>query len=304
MEGLGEKFKAAREARGLTLEEAGRMTKIRPNRLAEIEVEDFANFPSLAYAKGFLVIYGKFLNVDVSQYLEAFEAPNAVTVDGYSYLQDNPGPAPSRPVIRATAPKPSLLPLVIGLAVLIIGFSLIKLFLNMQRIAPARADEPAAVATATPAPVDTSGPNALVAAPRPGAATAAPVQPAPTPAPVETATPPPAMAAESPAEEGAPEVRRAEPVNPSDLARFAATGSTEPVTEGAHRVEINPVRRTFVRVVVDGQTTAFERWITPGEGPFRFTGKRVTVRLSDPGGVEITKNGRPLGNDDSDVSVE
>ena len=49
------------------------MTKIRPARLQEIEEEDFSHFPSLAYAKGFLLIYGKFLDVDVTPYLEAFE---------------------------------------------------------------------------------------------------------------------------------------------------------------------------------------------------------------------------------------
>src|SRR3981081_821739 len=100
IEGLGKKFQEARLARGLTLDEAARMTKIRPSRLEEIEADDFSNFPSLAYAKGFLLIYGKFLDVDVSSYLEAFETSNAVTVDGYSYLQDNPPPKPTPVVVR------------------------------------------------------------------------------------------------------------------------------------------------------------------------------------------------------------
>ena len=72
------------------------MTKIRPSKLAEIEAEDFSHFPSLAYAKGFVLIYGKFLNVDVTPYLEAFETSEHMTVDGYSYLQDNPAPPPRR----------------------------------------------------------------------------------------------------------------------------------------------------------------------------------------------------------------
>src|SRR5204863_8074163 len=109
MEGLGKKLQEARLARGLTLDEAGRMTKIRPAQLQEIENEDFSEFSSLAYAKGFLLIYGKFLNVDVSPYLEAFEASDSITVDGYQYLQDNPVPKPIRPVItrrhRPSAPR-------------------------------------------------------------------------------------------------------------------------------------------------------------------------------------------------------
>src|SRR5436189_5509970 len=101
IEGLGKKFQEARRARNLTLDEAARMTKIRPARLAEIEADDFSQFPSLAYAKGFLLIYGKFLDVDVTPYLEAFEDSEHVTVDGYSYLQENPAPKQaSAPVVR------------------------------------------------------------------------------------------------------------------------------------------------------------------------------------------------------------
>ncbi len=59
------------------------MTKIRPARLAEIEADDFSQFPSLAYAKGFLLIYGKFLDVDVTPYLDAFEDSARVTVQSF-----------------------------------------------------------------------------------------------------------------------------------------------------------------------------------------------------------------------------
>ena len=37
--------------------------------------------------------------MDVSPYLEAFETSESVTVDGYSYLQDNPAPKPSRTTV-------------------------------------------------------------------------------------------------------------------------------------------------------------------------------------------------------------
>nr|MBA2430707.1 helix-turn-helix domain-containing protein [Chthoniobacterales bacterium] len=138
MEGLGEKFRKAREARNLTLEEAARMTKIRPAKLREIEAEDFSQFPSLAYAKGFLLIYGKFLNVDVSPYLEAFETSEQMTVDGYSYLQDNPAPAPRRTeVVRRpteSGKRSSLLPMVVGLVILFGGFALVRFLMDIQRI--------------------------------------------------------------------------------------------------------------------------------------------------------------------------
>src|ERR1700749_3234908 len=153
MEGLGKKLQEARLARGLTLDEAGRITKIRPAQLQEIENEDFSQLPSLTYAKGFLQIYGKFLDVDVSPYMEAFEGSDAVTVDGYSYLQDNPAPKPVRAAVvpRRSRPRPvapsggggggaggpvSMMPLVIGAAVIIVGYLGMKLLLNLQRLAP------------------------------------------------------------------------------------------------------------------------------------------------------------------------
>src|SRR5260370_3838553 len=99
IEGLGKKFQEARLARKLTIDEAARMTKIRPQRLAEIEADDFWQFPSLAYAKGFLLIYGKFLDVDVTPYLHAFERAESVTVDGYSYLPENERAQPTSPPV-------------------------------------------------------------------------------------------------------------------------------------------------------------------------------------------------------------
>src|SRR5262245_1990321 len=106
------------------------MTKIRPQRLAEIEGDDFSQFPSLAYAKGFLLIYGKFLDVDVTPYLDAFEDSESVTVDGYSYLQETERAKPvSAPVTRRRAAptgggsnRVSPMPLIVGIVVLVLGF--------------------------------------------------------------------------------------------------------------------------------------------------------------------------------------
>ena len=159
IEGLGKKFQEARLARNLTLEEAARMTKIRPQRLAEIEGDDFSQFPSLAYAKGFLLIYGKFLDVDVTPYLDAFDDSESVTVDGYSYLQENERAKPvSAPVARrrpaATGPsnRVSPVPLIVGIVVLVVGFLGMKFLLNVQRLAPGRGSSSAQTSsTATPA---------------------------------------------------------------------------------------------------------------------------------------------------------
>src|SRR5437764_8320024 len=157
MVGLGKQLHEAHLARGLTLEEAGRMTKIRPSQFQEIENEDFSQFPSLTYAKGFLLIYGKFLDVDVSPYLEAFETSETLTTDGYSYLQEASEPEPVRPVKvrRRSAPvssgggRSSIMPLIIGILVLVIGFTVMKWFLQMQRLKPRPTPAPGSSPIAT-----------------------------------------------------------------------------------------------------------------------------------------------------------
>jgi cytoskeleton protein RodZ len=224
MEGLGKKLQEARLARGLTLDEAGRLTKIRPAQLQEIENEDFSQFPSLTYAKGFLLIYGKFLDVDVSPYLEAFETSETLTTDGYSYLQDAPDPEPIRPVKmrRRNVPvsdgggRSSFIPLIIGIVVLVLGFTVMKWLLQMQRLKPRPTPPPGAspIATATVSDriIAPHAQPAETTAPLPTAET--PVAPSPT-ATVEATTP--VAPAPSSAE---PEVRRAEPVHPEDAAKI------------------------------------------------------------------------------------
>jgi cytoskeletal protein RodZ len=307
IEGLGKKFQEARQARNLTLDEAARMTKIRPTRLAEIEADDFSQFPSLAYAKGFLLIYGKFLDVDVTPYLDAFEDSERVTVDGYSYLQEN---QPTKPVSAPAVPRRpaprgrdriSPMPLIFGIVVLVIGFLLMQLILNVQRLAP-RKGESTAQTSPSASPVTGSKPVP------PGPASSAPntVASAPSIAPTESPAPTIARTAVAAAAPGEPEVRRAKPVTREDLTKTQETPNSSPVESGEqNRVAIRPLKRTYVRVIVgDGKgNPAFERWVSPADGAVEFRGKHVSIRVLDPDAVQITKNGKSLEDNDEDVTV-
>jgi cytoskeletal protein RodZ len=371
IEGLGKKFQDARLARGLTLDEAARLTKIRPSRLAEIEADDFSQFPSLAYAKGFLLIYGKFLDVDVTPYLDVFETSKDVTVDGYSYLQDQPAPKPRKvrpthaPTVRrqrVRGDRTSPLPIVIGIGVIIVGFILMRLIMNIQRISPHQmvgVPQPTAAESApSQAPVQQAPPR-QAQVPQPPPAQKVPVQTpppaqtlAPTAAPVAQApsrapSPPPAAVAEAPKKSAPPvatvapsiaipdavvpafananpaaktsaaptkepEVRRAEPVRPEDLAKAAATTQTTPAVQktseaqGPNQVAIKPLKKTYIKVVVDNesQQPAFERWISPSDGPVEFRGQKIAVRVLDRDAIQIKKNGKPVAGGDEDVTVE
>jgi cytoskeleton protein RodZ len=311
IEGLGKKFQEARRARDLTLDEAARMTKIRPARLAEIEADDFSQFPSLAYAKGFLLIYGKFLDVDVTPYLDAFEDSERVTVDGYSYLQDNPPPKPvSAPVVRrraaASRDRVSPMPLVVGILVLVIGFLAMKFILNLQRLSPGRAEPVAQISPSVASPpTSTAPPPATAETPARNVASAPattpPLSPVPTIAPTAAAV---SAARSAPTE---PEVRKAKPVLPGDLAKPTEEANSSPAeSSGQNRVAIRPLKRTYLRVTVDDQseTPTFERWVSPADGTVEFRGNHVSIRVLEPDAVQIMKNGKALEEDDEDVTLD
>ena len=307
IEGLGKKFQEARLARNLTLDEAARMTKIRPARLAEIEADDFSQFPSLAYAKGFLLIYGKFLDVDVTPYLDAFEDSERMTVDGYSYLQENRPEKPiSAPVVRRRRPtttspqRISPMPLIFGVLVLVVGFSVMKLILNVRRLAPGQAESTAQVSpSASP-----------VSSPKTGQPTTTETSPssvasAPTVAPTASVGPTVVRKAVA-AAPSEPEVRKAKPVRPEDVAQAPPQTNSSPAETGEqNRVAIRPLKRTYVKVTVGGNdgSPAFERWVSPTDGPVEFRGKHVSIRVLDPDAVQITKNGKALEDGDEDVTV-
>jgi cytoskeleton protein RodZ len=312
IEGLGRKFQEARKARNLSLEEAARLTRIRQSRLAEIEADDFSNFPSLAYAKGFLQIYGKFLEVDVSPYLDAFETSGHITVDGYSYLQDAPAAKARRtPVARRTEnARPSLVPFLIGIAILVAGFWFLRFISNLQRIAPR---PPEAAASATPSP---TAAVATIVAPRAQpvepparvAATTPPLKPTSTIAAPPSTPVPTAVAVETPVLPAPravePEVRRAVPVRPEEVA--AAQANNEGIdAEGPNRIDIKPLKKTYMQVTIDDDPTkpAFERWVSPSDGTVEFRGHRFSVHVLDREAVQIRKNGKIVSNGDTDLRI-
>ena len=72
MIGLGRILAEAREARGLSLEEVERDTRISRRYLVALEDEDFAAFPAQVQARGFLRLYSQYLALDTAEMLALF----------------------------------------------------------------------------------------------------------------------------------------------------------------------------------------------------------------------------------------
>jgi len=207
------------------------------------------------------------------------------------------------------------------------------LIMNIQRIAPHQmvgVQQPATAQSPAPQAAPTQASVAPVAlapsrAPSPPPAAVAEAQPKKAAPPVATVAPSIALpeafvpafananaaAKASTAPNKEPEVRRAEPVGPEDLAKAGATQTVQttpkPTTaEGPNQVAIKPLKKTYIKVVVDNELLqpAFERWISPSDGTVEFRGQKIAVRVLDRDAVQIKKNGKPVAGGDDDVTIE
>ena len=81
---LGDRFRAAREARGLSLSDCSEQVRIRSVYLAAIEEENWKAIGAAVYVRGFLRTYARFLGLDPEEVVIAFndEVQPAANADG------------------------------------------------------------------------------------------------------------------------------------------------------------------------------------------------------------------------------
>lgn len=119
---VGAVLAAAREKKGLPLEKAAHDTRIRTQRLREIEKDDFSQFSHPNYARLFLMDYAKYLGVPVPSIRSLLPERGECGTEGYQYLQENPSEAVLKPM-RLTPKRRRFTPVLIGaFAVLLLSF--------------------------------------------------------------------------------------------------------------------------------------------------------------------------------------
>ncbi len=98
--GVGAQLRAAREARGLSLEQVAAETRIPQRHLVAIEVGDLAKLPGRTYAVGFTRTYAKMLGLDQDEAAAKVRAElDAHNEEGYrpaSFEPGDPARVPSR----------------------------------------------------------------------------------------------------------------------------------------------------------------------------------------------------------------
>ncbi|PWH14457.1 MAG: hypothetical protein DDG59_12735 [Anaerolineae bacterium] len=75
-ESVGRQLRAARLARGLSLEQVSKETHIKPHYLEALEADELEKLPARFQARGFLRVYSGFLGLDSTALLRQFDQPS------------------------------------------------------------------------------------------------------------------------------------------------------------------------------------------------------------------------------------
>jgi len=257
---LGGHLRALREAKGSSLEDMARSTRVGIRHLEALEEERLADLPSPVFVRGFIRAYCGFLREGPEEALAHYES---LAGERAATQAAN---APPRP--RTTWAPSSV---VVGLALLVIlAVALIVINLTVKRTGGTSVAAPAMDVSAAPPPP----------APTPPAATsvAAPVE-TPRAAPAPASAPPVSTPAAVPAPVPAPAPA---------VARGAA---------GPQRLMIRAVDATWIRVQPD-EGRATEELLPAGASREWSAERRFLVTIGNAGGVEVALNGKvlpPLG---------
>jgi len=338
---FGKQLQKARTDRGLSIEQAAAAVRIRSTFLRSLEASDLTKFPNAAYAKSFLLMYGRFLGVDVKSVAVQIDTTTQMKVEGYQYLTNRaagqPKAKPDPELTFSAAPEPkssgSWLPLIVLAGTLILALIAFVVWQNMNRLSDGKRPAPANN-TPTPSPVVAVEP--INKPPAPAVDVQAPQVSVP---PSEPEPPRPRIISMPDSPAPAPgEIPRARPISPvakisasdsdalADLGparpRVIAPGSATPppsappvvpanidddsgLAADPNTIVLEPKRKTWVIIRAGpGGQTLFEDYLYPAAKPMRLPKGRYFIELRDAEAVEISRDGKPVGYSSPGVLLE
>ncbi len=307
VESAGRKLQQARLARNLEIEDVAERTKIRPDRIIDLEADEYAHFPNLTYAKSFLAKYARFLGIDIQADLDKFQISSAISTGEYQYLSSIPAQNnanPSRWTPKGFRVPPAVV--VVLVLIVLVGVPVFSyLALNIPRVAGTNfetaSDKANPLATMSPKAADATSPN-----PEPLKSLAAQTPPEES----GTVSSPSSSQAQEVKTEATPakiEVRRALPVGVSQSATPGDTPNrTGLTTPPEKKLEVRVIRRTYVKVTKDTEGTqpVFEGIAAPDGRPIVVEGKRFWVHAVDKGAVEVREDGQLVPGNSGDIVID
>jgi len=291
-------LKEIRRSRGLTLKDISTSTRISPPNLKAIEEQRFDLLPEPIYARAFIDMYAKVLDVDGKKILSLYD----------DYLKGLNPEEDKYEVLKTLAAKRRHLEVWIWVTVVSVLLVMVGAFYLYQwsTRGSETADEEASPAAKIEAagesrsatseiPVPASGDTAVEEEQKPPEAEIAP----PADLSTEVRTPEtgqapagvsqPAVAAEQPAiqrEQPAVEAKRPE--------ETAAPDMTASPAEKPYTLVIEASELTWIQIDRDGEPP-FEVMLRPGERNIQRASERFVLLIGNAGGVDIRFQGRSLG---------
>jgi cytoskeletal protein RodZ len=314
-ESVGKKLQQARLSRKLEIEDVAERTKIRPDRIIDLEADEYSHFPNLTYAKSFLAKYARFLELDIQEELDEFQISSAISMGDYQYLSSFSAQNFGQQTrwTQRIQPKGFRVPpavVIVLVLIVLVGVPVFSyLALNVPRVAgtnfeaspdklnqpvpqsskavsavPAQSDSLKSLAAQSPVAESTAAASSSVSQPEVGTEN-------PTPASVDRGG----------------EVRRAMPAGASQSATPVDTPiRTTLSTPPEKKLEVRVIRRTYVKVTKDEEGTqpVFEGIAAPDGRPIVVEGKRFWVHARDKGAVEVREDGQLVPGNSGDIVID
>ena len=256
---LGERFREAREARGISITEASTATRILPRYLQAIEAGDVHSLPGDVYARGFIRNYAQLLGLPAEEMISL-------------YRQERGEPTTRIKIVPAAVPPrtrsclvPSFFVTFFTVLALLAGMYFV---LNTLGLLSAQND----VADAFPATQTPPEPTRW------------PTPTEPPPGTTQSPLPPPTDPAPTAAVAAAP--------GPVDTPAPVATQEAPVVVEVAVLSNV-PSQGSWFEVNADG-SPVFNRLLKPGETNRWVAQREVFLNIGDTSVVQLSINGQPF----------
>jgi len=180
---VGARLGGARIKAGISLEKAAKDTRIRVQRLREIEADDFSGFAHPTYSRLFLLDYADYLGVSADEIRPLLPDRSGAAGGGFQYI-NSLSREPSSPVVLMRHRRPRLLSifLVAGAVILLAAAAIFASFyiIKIKRVAgsaalsgkihpepPAASPSPVAAVEPVPSPEPLAVENSLPVMPEP-----------------------------------------------------------------------------------------------------------------------------------------
>ncbi len=156
---VGARLGGARVKAGISLEKAAKDTRIRVQRLREIEADDFSGFTHPTYSRLFLLDYAEYLGISPDEIRPLLPDRAGAAGGGFEYINAL-ARDPSSPVVPMRQKKPGVLKIIVAVGVfLILTAAGLFVYSTVKKIERVTGSSPLATKTAPEKPAASPAPE-------------------------------------------------------------------------------------------------------------------------------------------------